>query len=115
MGRHCEQFTFRSIFFINFGRQKGAPREAFGSKNGAKIDPKTRSEFKSEKVASRERLGSILCRFGGRPGGIFIDFLLFFLLFQENEVFEEDRCPRPIRERKLTKNYSKMPPKMTPR
>ncbi len=59
----------------------------FGSQNGAKIDPKTRSKFKSEKVASQERLGSILARFGGRPGGIFVDFLLAGLVFAEKRRF----------------------------
>ena len=58
-----------------------------GRQNGAKIDPKTRSKFKSEKDASWERLGSIWVRFGGRPGAIFIDFLLVFLLFRENLRF----------------------------
>ena len=57
-----------------------------GSQNGAKIDPKTRSKFKSEKVASWDRLGSILGRFGGCPGGIFIDFLLVFVLFRGNRL-----------------------------
>ena len=59
----------------------------FGSKNGAKIDPKTRSKVKSEKVASQERLGSILGRFGGRPGGIFVVFLLGFVLFPGKRRF----------------------------
>ena len=43
-------------------------REPKGNQNGTKIDPKTRSKFKSEKVASWDRLGSILGRFGGSEG-----------------------------------------------
>ena len=48
----------------------------FGSQNGAKADPKTTSTFKSAKVASWKRLGSILDLLGGRSGGVFIDFVL---------------------------------------
>ena len=64
-------------------------RRHFGSPNRRKIDPKTRSKFKSEKVASWDRLGSILGRFGRRPGGIFVDFLLVFVLFRGHRRF---RC-----------------------
>ena len=50
------------------------PRGAFGhpktTKNGTKIDSKTRTKFKSEKVASQERLGC--------PRGI---LLIFYCLF----------------------------------
>ena len=79
-----------------------------GRQNGAKIDPKTRSKFKSEKDASWERLGSILVRFGGRPGAMFIDFLLFFFYyFVKIDVFEAKRPPRAIRERKRAKKGAK--------
>ena len=61
----------------------------FGSQNGSKIDPKTRSKFKSEKAASWDRLGSMWGRFGGARGGIFIDFLLVFVTFPEIQRF---RC-----------------------
>ena len=61
----------------------------FGSQNGIKIDPKMRSKFKSEKIASWDRLGSTLGRFGGCPGGIFIDFLLENVTLRENQRF---RC-----------------------
>jgi hypothetical protein len=46
----------------------------FGSQNVTKIDPKTRSKFKSEKVASWDRLGLTLGRFGESPGGMFYWF-----------------------------------------
>ena len=61
----------------------------FGSQNGTIIDSKMRSKFKIEKNASWERLGSILGRFGGCPGGIFIDFLLENVTFREHQRF---RC-----------------------
>ena len=43
------------------------------------------------------------------------DFHLFLLVFVNIDVFEEDRCPRAIRERNVTKNDPKMAPKTTPR
>ena len=61
----------------------------FGSQNGIKIDPKMRSKFKIEKIASWDRLGSTLGRVGGCPGGIFIDFLSENVTFRENQRF---RC-----------------------
>ena len=79
-----EQFNVRSIFGLILVAKRVPKGRHLESQNGTKIDPKTRSKFKSEKVASWERLGSILVRFGGRPGAIFIDFLLVFLLFREN-------------------------------
>ena len=81
LGRSCGDLgsafgavKFLIDFLIDFGRQKGAQREAFWHQNGAKIDAKTRSKLKSEKVAFQNRLGLILRRFGARPGRIFIDF-----------------------------------------
>ena len=70
MGRHFEQSNFRSIFCPILVAKRVPKGRHFGSQNGTKIDPKTRSKFKSEKVASWDRLGSIWDRFGGCPGGI---------------------------------------------
>ena len=79
-----------------------------GSQDGAKIDPKTRSKFKSEKVASWDRLGSILGRFGGCPGGIFIDFLLVFVLFRGNRRFRCETGPKTVWGRNLAENDAKL-------
>ena len=67
-----------------------------GNQNGTKIDPKTTSKFKSEKVASWDRLGSILGRFGACPGGIFIDFPLVFVLFRGHRRFRKKVVARPV-------------------
>ena len=82
LGRSCGdlkatlgEVNFLIILLIDFGGEKGAKRvpkgRPLGSQNGTKIDPKTWSKFKREKVASWDRLGSILSRFGGAPGGHF--------------------------------------------
>ena len=78
----------------------------FGSQNGAKIDPKTGSKFKTEKVASGKRLGTILARFGGRPGGLFIDFLLVFILFPENPCFSCQEASKSDPGAKKTEKWS---------
>ena len=80
----------------------------FGSQNGAKIDPKTRSKFKSEKVASWKRLGPILGCFGGCPGGIFIDFLVVFVLFRGNRRFRCSNGPKTVLGRNLAENDAKL-------
>jgi len=60
LGRHQKRSNFRSIFSSILVAEKVPKGRHFGSRNAAKIDPKTRSKVKSEKVASQERLGSIL-------------------------------------------------------
>ena len=80
----------------------------FGSQNGTKIDPKLRSKFKSEKVASWDRLGSILGRFGACPEGIFIDFLLVFVIFRENRRFRCKTGPKTVWGRNLAENDAKL-------
>ena len=62
----------------------------------------------SEKVASWDRLGSILGRFGGCPGGIFIDFLLVFVLFRENRRFRCKTGPKTVWGRNLAENDAKL-------
>ena len=96
------------VFLIDFGRQKGAQREDFGSQNGTKFDPKTRSKLKSEKVASWYRLGSILGRFGRCPGGIFIDFLLVFVLFRGHRRFRYETGAKTVWRRNLLENDAKL-------
>ena len=71
LARHVEQPNFRSIFGSILVAERVPTGRLYRSQNGAKIDPKTRSKFKSEKVTSWKRLGSILGRFGGVPGGHF--------------------------------------------
>ena len=93
---------------MDFGGQKGTQRKHFGSQNGTKIDPKTRSKFNSEKVASWDRLGSILGRLGGCPGGIFIDFLLVFVLFRGNRRFRYETGPKTVWKRNLAENDAKL-------
>ena len=55
---------FRIDFLIDFDAKRVPKGRHLGSQNGAKIDPKTRSKSKREKVASWKRLGSILRRLG---------------------------------------------------
>ena len=59
----------------------------FGSQNGAKINQKKRSKFKSEKVTSWSRLGAILGRFPRRLGVKNVEFSLVFKGFRENLRF----------------------------
>ena len=96
LGRHCEQFIFRSIFGSILVAKRVPKGRHFGSQNGIKIDPKMRSKFKIEKIASWDRLGSTLGRFGGCPGGIFIDFLLVFVIFRENRRFRKKVVSRRV-------------------
>ena len=58
----------RSIFGPILVAKRVPQGRRFGSQNGAKIDFKTGSKFKSEKSASRRRLGAIWGRFL-RPSG----------------------------------------------
>ena len=74
-----------------------------------------RSKFKIEKIASWDRLGSILGRFGGCPGGIFIDFLLVFVLFRENQRFRCKTGPKTVWGRNLAENDPKLAPQNDPK
>ena len=67
-----------------------------------------RSKFKIEKIASWERLGSTLGRFGGCPGGIFIDFLLENVTFRENQRFRCETGPKTVWGRNLVENDAKL-------
>ena len=88
---------------------KRVPRgRHFESQNDTKIDPKLRSKFKTEKFASWDRLGSILGRFGGCPGGIFIDFLLVFVIFREHQRFRYETGPKTVWGRNLVENDAKL-------
>ena len=73
---------------------------------GSKIDAKAGSKFKSAKVASWKRLGSILYCFGGRPGSIFLDFLLVFILFPENPCFSCQEASKSDPGAKKTEKWS---------
>ena len=63
LGGLFERSDFRSIFRSILVPKRVAQGRHFGRQNGAKIDPKSRSKFKSEKVASWSRLWAILGRF----------------------------------------------------
>ena len=64
LGRHCEQFNFRSFFCFILVAKKVPQGRLLGSKNGAKIAPKTRSKFQTEKVANKLSLGCDVGRLG---------------------------------------------------
>ena len=83
----------------------------FGSQNGPKIDPKLRCNFKSEKVTSWSRLGSILARFPIRLGVNNVDFHLFLKVFVKINVFDKDLYPSAIWNQKWSKKGAKMVPK----
>ena len=57
---------FRIVFFIDFGRQKGAQREPFwepkSTQNGTRNESKFKTIFKHEKIALQDRLGALLGR-----------------------------------------------------
>ena len=89
--------------WVVLGRSWAVLRRSWGTKMAPKSIPKTTSKFKSEKVASWDRLGSILDRFGGCPGGIFIDFLLVFVLFRGNRRFRYQTGPKTVFGRKLAR------------
>ena len=76
------------IFFEAICGAKRVPRGGhFGSQNGTNIDPKSRRKFKSAKITSWSRLGSILARFPIRLGVKNVDFSLVFKGFRENQCF----------------------------
>ena len=106
--RHLEQSNFWLFFWWILVAKRVSKGRHFGSENGIKIDPKTRSKFKSQKVASWDRLGSILGRFGRCPGGIFIDFLLVFVLFRGNRRFPCEIGPKTVWRRNLDENDAKL-------
>ena len=78
----------------------------FGCRNDSKFDPKTRSKFSF--FASWDRLGSILGRFGACPEGIFIDFLLVFILFREHRRFRCKTGPKTVWGRNFAENDAKL-------
>ena len=65
------------------------------------------------------RLGSILARFGGRPGGIFVDFLLAGLVFAEIRRFSCQEAsksdPGPKKSPKWSPNASQNNPQIDPK
>ena len=62
LGATLEAVRFRIVFLIDFERQKGAQREAFGepkwSQNRSQNDSKSKSIFKSEKTLFKTVLGA---------------------------------------------------------
>ena len=86
----------------------------FGSQNGIKIDPKMRSKFKIEQIASWDRLGSTLGRLGGVRGAFLLIFYRFLYYFVEIHVFDVKTLPRRFGDEiwpKMTPSWS---PKTTP-
>ena len=66
LGATFKAVRFRIVFLIDFERQKGAQREAFGepkwSQNRSQNNSKSKSIFKSEKNTLQDRLGAVLGR-----------------------------------------------------
>ena len=64
LGATFKAVRFRIDFLIDFERQKGAKREAFGEpkwrQNRSQNDSKSKSMFKSEKNTLQDRLGNVL-------------------------------------------------------
>ena len=75
-------FGCTSNCFLFFGPILGAKRmpqgRHLGGQNGAKTDPKSRCKFKSEKITSSSRLGTIFIRFPWRLGIKNIDVSCLF-------------------------------------
>ena len=86
-----------------------------GRQNEAKIDPKTEPKFKNEKVASRKRFVPIWGRLVGGLEEKEVCFSFRLKAFREMDVFEQDRCPRAIQERKRATKGAKRDAKRDPR
>ena len=69
--------------------------------------------------ANKSPLGTDLGRFGvvlgGCPGGIFIDFLLVFVLFRGNRRFRCETGPKTVWGRNLAENDAKLRPQNDPK
>ena len=115
-------YRFLARFLAVLGVQRGAQGEPKSTKNGAKIDAKTRSKFKSPKNALRERLGpmwgQIGCHFEG-PARVFalagssrIDFLDFHRDQPPRRVFHPTW---PSWTPKVAKMTPQRPPKRSPK
>ena len=83
----CEISHFSQFFGPILGAKKVPKGRHFWWQNGAKIDPKSRCKFKSEKITFWSHLGAILSRFPGRLGIKNIDFSLVLKGFRENHRF----------------------------
>ena len=103
-------------FVDRFWSPKGCPKGGFlGAKMEPKSIPKRGPNLRAKKLPLKSDLGRFCVVFGGVREAFLLIFYWFLYYFQENDVFEEDRSPRPIRERKMTKNDPHKPPKTTPR
>ena len=86
-GRLLEHFIFQLFFGVILGAKRVPKGRHFGRQNGAKIDPKSRCKFKSEKITSWNRLGSIFARFPSRLEVKHVDFSMVFKGFREHHMF----------------------------
>ena len=72
LGATFKAVRFRIVFLIDFERQKGAQREAFGepkwSQNRSQNNSKSKSIFKSEKIPFKTVLGPSWSRLGSILG-----------------------------------------------
>ena len=72
LGTILEAVRFRIVFLIDFERQKGAQREAFGepkwTQNRSQNNSKSRSIFKTEKIPFKTVLGPSWSRLGSILG-----------------------------------------------
>ena len=104
------------LFFYRFWSPKRCPKGGIlGAQMEPKSIPKRGRNLRAKTLPLKSDLGRFCVVLGGVPDAFVLTFYLFSYYFQENDVFEEDRCPRPIRERKMTKHDPKMPPKTTPK
>jgi hypothetical protein len=86
------------------------------SKMKPKSIPKRGRYLRATKLPLGCDLGRLWDVLGDRTRtALLLIFCRFCYYSKENNVFEKERCPRAIRERKMTKKDPKMPPKTTPR
>ena len=118
LGRSWSDFlssSFSHRFFDRFWSRKGCPkggqREAKIVQNRIQNESKFKTIFKRQKIALQDRLGGLLGRSWDPRTPTFLHTRVRRCPF---DVFDAKRRPRAIRERKMTKNDPKMPPKTTP-
>ena len=123
LGATFKAVRFRIDLLIDFERQKGAKREAFGeakwTQNRPQNDTKSKSIFKSEKNWFRIRLGGLLgrfwCIFGAILGVKKHQKCWKTVYFVKNDVFEEDKRSRRVLEQTLVDFGPIWAPKGRPR
>ena len=105
LGATLEAVRFRIVFLIDFERQKGAQREAFGepkwSQNRSQNDSKSKSIFKNEKTLFKTVLGAPwghLDPIWGPVLGHFLNLAGVLQWFRENQHFRKNDVSRCVLE-----------------